>query len=82
MISRLTDTGGIAREITPSDTAYIYGCKALWSNTGGTVSVQWGDEAPVSIVLPSGYALPVLSPFKVRSTGTTTSVLGFFESDY
>ncbi len=84
--TRSVDGGGIVRAVVPSDTAFLNGAKALWSNAGGVVSLQFNDrkgdwEAPVSVTLPAGVVFPVLSPVRVRSTGTSASVLAFFEGE-
>lgn len=80
---RLFDSGGVLRPITPSDTNLVHNCKAIWSNDGATVSLGWPDgSSPVSLTLPAGVPVPLLGPFFVRATGTTGSVLGFFDSRY
>lgn len=76
---RTIESGGIIRAITPSDTALIHNCKAIWSNAGGAVSLKWDDEAAVGVTLPAGQAVPILGPVRVMATGTTAIVLGFFD---
>ncbi len=83
--SRETVSGGILRVITPNDTTLVRHCKALWSNTGGPVRLQFpkgtGFETAVDVTIPAGVPLPVESPFRVL-TATTAPLLGFFEPNY